>query len=147
MIQQLIASIVSELAVEGITPVVAPTFVHGWAGWNNLAVDEIQNTVVILLEPVVSEDSLKGNFIEEKYPLEIAFLEKSELEESPSDELVHTDRMRRLRAKFIYKAAQSPLFRYVDNIKSYDNFKVKDVCLSGVGLQIRLTPMEGVTGC
>ena len=145
MIQQIIAQIVSELVVEDGS--VAPTFIHGWKGWNNLATDEIQNTVVILIEPVTSNDKVVGSMYEESYPLLLAFLEKSELEYNPEQELIYTDRMRRLRAKFVYKLENSSLVRYVSNIITSDEFKVKDSCLTGVGLQITVVPIPTINVC
>lgn len=145
MIQQIIESIVSELVVENGTD--APTFIHGPKGWNNLTTDEIKNVVIILIEPVTSQDVLIGAHLQEKYPLLLAFLEKSELEYSPEQELVFTDRMRRLRAKFVYKCSLDSRIREIENIVTSDEFKVKDACLSGVGLQITITPVNGPVVC
>lgn len=145
MIQQLISNIVLQLTTEDSE--VTPSFIHGWKGWNNLKADKITDTVIILLEPVTSNDKLLGNYIEETYPIMLAFLQKSQLDYNPDQELIITDRMRRLRARFIYLASQSIQFKYVTDIITSDEFKVKDAALSGVGLQIKLTPMNGIPGC
>lgn len=145
MIQQIIQQIVSELTLEVSGD--APLFIHGWRGWNNLATDEVADTVVILIEPVTSEDRIVGSMYEETYPLLMAFLEKSELEYNPDQELVYTDRMRRLRAKFIYKLQNSDSIRSVTGIVTSDEFKVNDSSLTGVGLQVRVTLLPTIDVC
>lgn len=147
MIQQIIRDIVAELQVEDSNPSIAPTFIFGTKGWNNLNGDEIENTIVVLIEPVTSQDRFVGALIQESYPLLLAFLEKSELENTPEQELVYTDRMRRLRAKFLYRLKQSSLIQDVTNITTSDEFKVMDACLSGVGLQVTVVPLQGQSAC
>lgn len=147
MIQQLIGNIVAQLIVEDSSPSVAPTYIHGSKGWTNLAVDEITNTVVLLIEPVQSNNILEGALMIETYPVLMVFLEKSELDWTPDQQLVVIDRMRRLCNKFIYKATQSAELRYVRDIIISDEYNLKDAGLSGVGLQIKLTPLLTVPIC
>jgi hypothetical protein len=145
MIQQLVGTIVSGLTIEGDS--IAPTYLHGWKGWNNLIADELQGTVVILIDPVVSNSTLVGSLSKDKYPLLILFLEKSDLEWTPDQHLVVIDRMRRLCTKFMYAAKQSDLFSEVIDFIISDEYCIMNVGMSGVGLQVKITPTLGPPVC
>lgn len=147
MIQQILANIISQLAIEGSSPSAAPTFIHGWKGYQNIASDEVLGTIAYLYEPVTSNDIVVGSYLQETYPVLMGFFEKSEVEWTPEQHLEVVDRMRRIRAKFIYLCKQSPLFRYVESPITSDEFNIYDVNLSGVGLQIKLTPLAGIPVC
>lgn len=133
MIQELIGTVVAGLTVEGES--YAPTYIYGSKWWQNLVSDEVQNTIVYLFEPVQSNDTLVGNLYTESYPLLMLFAERSALDGTPADNLVYTNRMRRLRAKFIKALVDYTNVSEVTNIKTDDVFNVKDVNLCGVGLQ------------
>lgn len=146
MIQQIIGTVVNGLEIEGLS--VAPNFIHGHNGWNNLAVDELEvSTVILLVEPLTSQDIMVGSLIQENYPLLMAFLEKAKIDDTPSDSLVHTDRMRRLKNKFMYNLINNPLVLNVENITTKDVFKEKDGCLTGVSVQFNVTPLNSSPVC
>lgn len=145
MIQQLVGTIVSGLTIEEDS--IAPTYLHGWKGWNNIAVDELQNTLVILVDPVVSNSTLNGSVLKDKYSLLILFVEKSELEWTPEQHMPVIDRMRRLCARFIYSARQSDSFSEVSDFIITDEYNIMNVCLTGVGLQVKITPTLGPPVC
>jgi len=147
MIQQIIAGIVAGLTVEGSSPAVAPTFIHGWKGFNNLVLDEIQNTVVVLFEPVRSEDKLLGNYVQESYPLLLAILEKAEFDNTPSQHLPVVDRCRRLKNKLLFAIKESSVISDAYNINTEDWFNAYNSNLSGVGIQITVVPLRGNPVC
>lgn len=147
MIQQLLNTISDQMIIEGSSPSNAPTFLHGWKGWNNLSADEIENTLIIVVEPIQSNSTLRGNVMKDAYPLLMLFLEKSELDWSPDQHLIVIDRMRRLCAKFVYACKQSDVFSDVGDPTISDEYNVFDCGLSGVGLQIKITPQIPTPVC
>lgn len=147
MIQQLLKTISDQMTIEGSSPAKVPTFLHGWKGLNNLVADEIENTLITLIDPVQSNSTLRGNVMKDSYTLLMAFLEKSELDWSPDQHLVVIDRMRRLCAKFVYACKQSDLFSDVGDPIISDEYNVFDCGLSGVGLQIKITPQIPTPVC
>jgi hypothetical protein len=147
MIQQLVRQIANQLTVEGGSPPIAPSYIHGQKGWSNLKADKITNTLIILFDPVQSDSKLIGNLMQDKYPLLMLFAEKSKLDWTPDQHLVVIDRMRTLCAQFIYKCTKSGLFSHIEDFVISDEYNAFDVCLSGVGLQIKLTPTIGAKPC
>lgn len=145
MIQQIINSVVIQLVVEGSN--VAPVFNHGWQGWNNLIEDEIKGTVVTLVEPLISNDTLVGSLLKESYPVLILFTENTDLDYTPQQELVLNDRMRRLRAKFIYLLTNTDEVDTITNIVTRDVLKQKDKGVSGVSLEFNVTLKQSQAVC
>lgn len=137
MIQQIISDVVSMLRVGESN--IAPTFIHGWKGWQNLVADEITNEVVFLDEPVQSNDSFSGNYLEESYVISLVFLSKNELDDSPEQILPIVDSQRIQRNKFIYLLKKNEKVRNIASIRTTDLFNVFDVNLSGVKLDLTVT--------
>jgi len=145
MIQQIISEIVSQLQVEGSTD--SPTFIHGWKGWQNLVADEIKNNIVFLDEPITSNDTISGAYLQETYSLTLAFLEKNELDDTPDIILPVVDRQRIQRNKFVYLLRKNENIRGVEGIRTTDLFNVFDVNLSGVSLNITVTIINNTPIC
>lgn len=149
IIQDFIADIVSQMTVEGSTPSVAPTFVHGDKGWQNLLVDEITNDVILLDEPVISNDSYKqSGLLEETYNTSMLFLTKGNLDNKPEDDKPLIARMRRLRKKYIDKLSASALLKDKNfNIRTIDVVNVFNVALTGCWVTMTITPIETQSRC
>jgi hypothetical protein len=145
MIQQIIGSVVEVLIVEGTS--VAPYYNHGPKGWNNLIEDEIEGTVVTLVEPLISNDVIVGGLLKEAYPILLLFTEKTEIDASPQEELVLNDRMRRLRAKFLFQLLNNELVDDIENIVTRDAYKQKDKGVSGVSLEFNITLKQAQPLC
>lgn len=146
MIQQLIGTIVSGLTVADSNPAVAPTYIHGWKTQLNLRLDEVQNEIVWLL-PVTSNSKIVGNAMIDRYNIVMGFFAKSQLEWTADQHLPIIDRQRVQCAKFIKAAKNSDLFSEVSDFIISDEYNVFDVCLSGVTLQCKITPLNGPSVC
>lgn len=144
IIQDVIGDIVSSLVVAGSSPSVSPTYVHGSSGWQNLEVDEIQNDVIILDEPVVSNDTYhQSGLLEEDYSLRIFFLTKSEFDTDFEQQKPLLASQRAQRRKFIDKLSQrTDIIRSISNIKTTDLINVLNVNLTGVMLSITIRPIN-----
>ncbi len=146
IIQDEIATIVSTMIIEGGT--VAPTFIHGEPGWINLEADEILNDIIVLDEPIVSDDTYnKGGLLEESYRLKLFFWTKSPFDATPAQHKPLIAAMRNSRRKFLNKLSQSPAIRSFNSIRTIDVKNALNVNLSGVMLSVTVIPFNETTRC
>jgi hypothetical protein len=148
------SSIVSviEQAVAELDPM--PAFIHGFKSWANIKADEKQFPIVILVEPVTSDDTFhQGGMVDSSYPLFIMFLDRTELGNTPEQHRPVIDRMRELRRQFILrlKAAKNSygehVFKSIDNVKTTDTFNELDANSSGVFITFTATPLNSDSVC
>jgi len=130
-----------------------PTFIHGNKGWQNLEVDEIKDDVVILDEPVTSNDDYrKSGLLEENYTLIIYFFTKSELDYTPAQHKPLIEAMRTRRRDFINRLSDYSIdgqkqIRAISGIRTVDLINVFDVNYTGVMLSITITPFNFLPHC
>lgn len=143
----LIESVVSELKPE-------PEFIYGFKSWANLKADEKPFPVVILVEPIVSDDTFhQGGLVDSSYPLFMLFLDKTEIDYTPEQHRVAVDAMRDLRRQFILRlksienANGENLFKEISNVRTTDTFNELDANASGVGLNFTATPLNSDSIC
>lgn len=145
-------SIVNELELTD-KPQQKVSFIHGLKGWANLEADEKQFPCVVLIEPVISNDTFhQGGLVESEYELFLLFLDRSELEYMPQQHHQIVDSMRALRRQFILRLKEAKntynenIFKTINNIKTTDTFNELDVNTSGVGVTLLAKPFnaEGV---
>lgn len=148
IIQDFVADIVSTLQVEGSSPPVAPTFIHGNKGWQNLLADEVQNDIIFLDEPVTSNDNYRqSGLLEESYNLSLVFLTKSELDFAPEQQKPLIARMRRLRLAFLNKLSRTNLRNTNFNVRTIDVVNILNVNLTGVIVMLTITPIDPQPQC
>lgn len=147
MIQEIISDIVAQLIVPGSSPQIAPKYVHGWGGWQNLEVDEVTNDIVILDEPVQSVDKSVGNILRESYLPTLFFFTKSELEFTPDQHLPLINAMRTQRKRFIKLLESDTRIMGVSDIKTTDLVNVMDSNLTGVQLSLTVIIKDNVSSC
>lgn len=146
VIQDIIGGIVREMVVEGGT--IAPTFIHGEQTWVNLKADEIINDLVILDEPLISDDSYKqSGLYEENYRLKIFFFTKLEFDDTPEEHKPLIVKMRKARKNFINKLSRRADIRRFDGLRTVDIKNVFNANLIGVMLSISITPKETSSRC
>lgn len=94
----------------------APTFIHGEKSFANLAIDSINTGVVILDEPIKSNDTLtvSGTLLE-NYQITLFFLDKSELDWTPTQRNTIVESQRENRRLFINDISSN------ENVKSISN--------------------------
>lgn len=142
-----IQSIVTELTPE-------PEFIYGFKSWANLQADEKPFPVVILVEPIVSDDTFhQGGLVDSSYPLFMLFLDKTELDYTPEQHRVAVDAMRDLRRQFILRlkskknANGEHIFKEIANVRTTDTFNELDANASGVGLNFTAVPLNSDSIC
>ena len=146
----MLVTIIQEIveALEYGSPSQSPVFVSGWKGWQNLAIDDLLNDVVLLDTPLRSNDTLtRGIYTEENYTINIAFFRKSEIDYTPEEHEVIVDVMRGVKEKFIYALRQDSRIRNVTNASTQDVFNAFNVNLSGCLLTITVTPFGTYSKC
>lgn len=141
-----------ESVVADLTP--KPEFIYGFKSWYNLKADEKTFPIVILVEPIVSDDTFhQGGLVDSSYPLFMLFLDKTELDYTPEQHRVAVDAMRDLRRQFILKlkikknANNEDLFKEITNVRTTDTFNELDANASGVGLNFTATPLNSDSVC
>lgn len=141
-----------ENVVNDLTP--KPTFVHGTKAWANLKGDVSNFPMVILIEPIVSDDTFhQGGLVESSYPLFMLFLDKSELDMTPEQHRVMVDSMRDLRRQFILKLKIAEnsfgehIFKEISNVRTTDTFNELDANSSGVGVNFTAKPLNSDSVC
>lgn len=142
-----IESVVADLVPE-------PEFMFGLAGWNNLRADERKFPVVILVEPITSDDTFhQGGLVDSSYPTYMLFLDKTELDWTPEQHRVVIDSMRDLRRQFILRLKKKAnangehIFKSIENVKTVDTFNELDRNTSGVGVSFIATPLNSGSVC
>lgn len=152
IIQDEIAAIVATMVIEGGS--VSPTFMHGEQSWINLKADEITNDLIILDEPIISDDVYRqGGLLEEQYRLKMFFFRKydgdneSSIDNSPEQHKPLIASQRESRRKFINKLSSSPAFRSFNSIRTVDVKNALNVNLSGVMLSITVIPFNETSRC
>lgn len=141
-----------EAVVNDLTP--KPEFMFGLAGWNNLRADEKEFPVVILVEPITSNDEFRqGGLVDSSYPLYMVFLDKSELDWTPEQHRLAIDSMRELRRQFILKLKMAKnsynehIFKSITDVRTIDTFNELDRNASGVGVSFTATPLNSDSIC
>ena len=134
-----------EEVVDDLTP--KPEFIYGFKSWANLKADEKKFPIVILVEPITSDDTFhQGGLVDSSYPIFMLFLDKTELEDRPEDHRVVVDAMRTLRRQFILKlkiknnSNGEHVFKDISDVRTTDTFNELDANASGVGLNFTATP-------
>ena len=153
LINNLIKDITETLTVPDSSPSVTPNFCEGWKGWQNLAVDEVENDSVILDWPINSSDEYrKSGLLESDYKLTIAFMGLSQLDWSPEEHKVVIARCRILMQKFINKLSSYTVdgdrpIREFTVTNTTDVINMFNVNLSGVVLSVSITPFNLSSRC
>lgn len=142
-----IESIVSEL-----TP--KPEFIYGFKSWANLQADEKPFPVVILVEPIISDDTFhQGGLVDSSYPMFMLFLDKTELDYTPEQHRSAVDAMRELRRQLILrlKAKKNSdgdhVFKSITNVRTTDTFNELDANSSGVSVNFTAVPLNSDSIC
>jgi len=141
-IKEIVEDIISNLTVPG-------SFRFGWKSFQNLKADEEGTFPLRYLDsPTTSNDSIKqSGLIEEDYPLTIAFLDKSELDFTPIQHEVIIAAQRVQRREFVTKCQNDQRIHFVKNMKTTDVVNIFDLNLSGIVLEITLTPFDEGKAC
>lgn len=148
------SSIISiiESVVNDLTP--KPEFIYGFKSWANLKADEKVFPIVILVEPITSDDTFhQGGLVDSSYPIFMLFLDKTELANTPEEHRVAVDAMRELRRQFILKLKlvknqyNEHIFKSITDVRTTDTFNELDANASGVGVNFTATPLNGDSIC
>jgi hypothetical protein len=141
-----------ESVVADLTP--KPEFIYGFKSWANLKADEKKFPIVILVEPITSDDTFhQGGLVDSSYPIFMLFLDKTELDWTPEEHRVVVDAMRDLRRQFILKlrmlknANGEHVFKSVAEVRTTDTFNELDANASGVGINFTATPLNSDSVC
>ena len=141
-----------ESVVADLTP--KPEFLYGFESWANLKADEKKFPIVILVEPITSDDTFhQGGLVDSSYPIFMLFLDKTELDWTPEEHRVVVDAMRDLRRQFILKlrmlknANGEHVFKSVAEVRTTDTFNELDANASGVGINFTATPLNSDSVC
>lgn len=116
-----------------INSLVTCTFIYGWKGWQNLATDEVQDTMVCL-DLLRSNDVMaaNGSALIESYIINMGFFEKSDNDLTPDEyDSICVD-MRTLREKFLRELNQYEGIHRITNIQTLDTPKEFDANFTGV---------------
>jgi len=143
---------VIESVVADLTP--KPEFIYGFKSWANLKADEKKFPIVILVEPITSDDTFyQGGLVDSSYPLFMLFLDKTELAYTPEEHRVAVDAMRELRRQFILNmrflknSNGEHVFKSVANVRTTDTFNELDANASGVGINFTAVPLNSDSIC
>lgn len=142
-ITDIIEDIVSQLVVPNTSPAIAPDFEYGSKYWENLVLDEVDNHVVWLWWPIASDDTFQGNtpFLNETFKISVAFLEKSELDETPQQKRDALDRQREQHKRFFAKLKERIEVLEVSNIRTEEVINMFNVnmdgCICGFSVKIQ----------
>ena len=141
-----------ETVVADLTP--KPSFLYGFKSWANLKADEKVFPIVILVEPITSNDIFsQGGTVNSTYPIFMLFLDRTELAYTPEEHRVKVDAMRELRRQFILKlkiaknSYNEHIFASISDVKTTDTFNELDANASGVGLNFTATPLNSDSVC
>lgn len=131
-----------------------PNFIHGQKGWQNVESDESAFPAVYLDEPITSDDTFhQGGLVEETYPLQMMFLDKTELRQTPEQLRPTVDAMRELRRQFVLRlkakknANGEHIFKEITNVRTIDVYNVFDVNISGVIITFNAKPLNSDSVC
>jgi len=148
------SSIISIIEAVVLDLVPKPTFIYGFKSWANLAADDKAFPIVILVEPITSEDTFsQGGTVDSSYPIFMLFLDRTELAHTPQEHRVKVDEMRELRRQFVLKLKiaknqhNEHIFKSITGVKTTDTFNELDANASGVGLNFTATPLNGDSVC
>lgn len=127
------------------------TFKIGWKSFQNFKADnEAVFPLRYLDTPIVSEDSLKQTgYVEEDYRLTIGFLDNTEegLTSTPEQVDVTIQQQMAQSRQFITRCQNSELIHFVKSSKRTEIINIFDTSLSGIILEIVLTPFNNNEGC
>jgi hypothetical protein len=151
MIVDLIKSIVQSLPVTD-SPISYPNFIHGEKDYQNLLAEgvnfDLQDVTVFLDQPISSNDDIKkSGYIEETYPLSMAFLKRSELDFTPDQHQVLIDQMRVLRKRFLNRLTSNSNVKSVSSVQTTDAINVFDVNLSGIVMKLTVVTFNNDSSC
>lgn len=131
-----------------------PEFIYGLKSWANLKADDKVFPIVVLIEPISSNDTFhQGGLVDSTYPLLMLFLDKTELAHTPEEHRVVVDEMREMRKEFILKLRQAKntngehIFKSVADVRTIDTFNELDANTSGVSLNFTATPLNSDSVC
>lgn len=131
-----------------------PQFIYGFESWANLKADDKPFPIVILVEPIQSNDTFhQGGLVDSAYPLYMLFLDKTELENTPEQHRVKVDAMRSLRRQFLLRLMDKAnsygekVFKELTNVVTTDTFNELDANASGVGVRFTVTPLNSDSVC
>jgi hypothetical protein len=146
-----IITIIQEV-VSDLTP--KPEFIYGFKSWANLKADDKAFPIVILVEPITSDDTFhQGGLVDSSYPIFMLFLDRTELADTPEQHRVAVDAMRDLRRQFILRLKKKAnangehIFKSIDNVRTTDTFNELDANASGVGINFTATPLNSDSVC
>lgn len=136
-IKAIVKAIIAALPIPG-------SFLFGWKSFQNFKADEEPIFPIRYMDsPIVSNDSLKqSGLIESDFPLTIFFGDKTALDWTPEQHDVIIQVQRAAAAKFITACQNHPEIHFVKSAKRTEMVNVFDLNLSGVVLEITLTPFE-----
>lgn len=126
-----------------------PSFIHGEKAWQNLQDNvDLTSGVVYLDEPITSTDTLHlSGYLEVTYPLRLFFAKKSEMDYTPAQMLPIIQACREWRREFIVRLQESATTMSIANIRTIDVLRAYDLNVTGVILQIDLTPISRDSNC
>jgi len=132
------------LVFAGLTDPANHTFRIGWKTFQNFKADEEAVFPLRYLDtPIVGNDSLKqSGLIETDFPLTIGFLDKTKLDATPEEHDVIIQEQRRQSTIFITACQNSSLIHFVKTVKRTEIVNIFDLNLSGIILEITLTPFN-----
>jgi hypothetical protein len=143
---------VIESVVSDLTP--EPEFFSGAKGWANLKADEKVFPMVMLIEPITSNDTFhQGGLVDSAYPIFMLFLDRTELRDTPEQQRVIVDAMRDLRRQFILRLKKKTnangehIFKSIENVETIDTYNELDANASGVGVKFTATPLNSDSVC
>lgn len=136
-IKAIVKQIIAALPISG-------SFMFGWKSFQNFKADEESIFPIRYMDsPIVSNDLLKqSGLIESDFPITIFFGNKTELDNTPEQHDIIIQQERAAAAKFITACQNHTEIHFVKNVKRTEVVNIFDLNLSGVVLEITLTPFE-----
>lgn len=135
------ANIVSviQTVVEALTSP-APTFVHGEKSFANLTIDDISGEIVVLYEPIKSSDTIQSSgILQEVYQITMAFLDKSEIDYTPTQRSTIIEAERETRRYFLNDIIAVDNFVSIGTVTTTNIPFEMDNVLTGVLIEFSIT--------
>lgn len=152
-ITDIVRQVVAATDVPDKAPGTKAMFFHGTKEFINYLTSssdaEVKEDFVLLDEPIVSDDELKqGGLLIENYNLNLIFGRAISVDSTMDQHRAVINVMREFRRKFIIQAQNNnALIRFVTSPKTIDLFNYSNRNVSGVILQIRITPLKSFSLC
>lgn len=122
------------------------TMSHGDEGWNNLLADRLTTRGVYLIDPISFSISNLTQ-MQERYPVKILFLQKTQLDYSPAQQAAATDLARIDCRAFIAYVRDAEEFQNITNINSVETWNLFDANVSGWLLTCDIDPVPTESPC